>query len=43
VDGKAEQFIALSKEKNPKDKKENPFSNPHKKVTHLDTNYRSLF
>ncbi|WP_298221458.1 exodeoxyribonuclease V subunit beta [Flavobacterium sp.] len=39
--GKAEQFIALSKERNPKDKKENPFSNPYKKVTHLDTNYRS--
>ena len=32
--GKAEQFIALSKE-------ENPFSNPDKQTVHLDTNYRS--
>ncbi|MGL5113078.1 MAG: UvrD-helicase domain-containing protein, partial [Flavobacterium sp.] len=32
--GKAEQFIALSK-------KENPFSNPDKKLVHLDKNYRS--
>ncbi|WP_309642207.1 UvrD-helicase domain-containing protein [Flavobacterium sp.] len=32
--GKAEQFIALSKN-------ENPFNNPDKKITHLDTNYRS--
>jgi ATP-dependent exoDNAse (exonuclease V) beta subunit len=32
--GKAEQFIALGKN-------ENPFSNPDKKITHLDTNYRS--
>ena len=32
--GKAEQFIALSKE-------ENPFSNTEKKVKHLDKNFRS--
>ncbi|WP_277632454.1 UvrD-helicase domain-containing protein [Avrilella dinanensis] len=32
--GKAEQFITLSQHKN-------PFSNPDKKVVHLDTNYRS--
>ena len=32
--GKAEQFIALSKE-------QNPFSNPDKKLEHLDKNYRS--
>ncbi|OOV29877.1 ATP-dependent helicase [Flavobacterium sp. LM5] len=32
--GKAEQFIALSKE-------HNPFSNPEKKLVHLDKNYRS--
>ena len=32
--GKAEQFIALSKE-------ENPFHNPDKQLFHLDTNYRS--
>lgn len=32
--GKAEQFIALAKD-------EMPFSNPDKKVVHLDTNYRS--
>jgi ATP-dependent exoDNAse (exonuclease V) beta subunit len=32
--GKAEQFIALSKE-------HNPFSNPDKKLIHLDKNYRS--
>jgi ATP-dependent exoDNAse (exonuclease V) beta subunit len=39
--GKAEQFIALSKENNPYDKIENPFSNKEKKVKHLDKNYRS--
>ncbi|NHM06015.1 UvrD-helicase domain-containing protein [Flavobacterium sp. CYK-4] len=39
--GKAEQFIALSKNENPKDKNENPFSNKEKLVTHLETNYRS--
>ena len=39
--GKAEQFIALSKETSSQSKQENPFSNPDKKVTHLDTNYRS--
>ena len=39
--GKAEQFIALSKEQNPKDKSENPFSNKEKVVKHLDKNYRS--
>jgi len=39
--GKAEQFIALGKETNSQSKQENPFSNPDKKVTHLDTNYRS--
>ncbi len=39
--GKAEQFIALSKTENLKDKTENPFSNPDKVITHLDTNYRS--
>lgn len=33
--GKAEQFIALSKE-------ENPFSNPDKETKFLDTNYRSF-
>jgi len=33
--GKAEQFISLSQQ-------ENPFSNPDKKVVHLDTNYRSF-
>jgi ATP-dependent exoDNAse (exonuclease V) beta subunit len=33
--GKAEQFIALSKN-------ENPFSNKDKKTFHLDTNYRSF-
>ncbi len=32
--GKAEQFIALSKD-------HNPFSNPDKKLIHLDKNYRS--
>ena len=32
--GKAEQFIALSKN-------ENPFNNPEKKLEHLDKNYRS--
>ncbi|AYN06054.1 exodeoxyribonuclease V subunit beta [Flavobacterium sp. 140616W15] len=32
--GKAEQFIELSKDLN-------PFNNPDKKITHLDTNYRS--
>ena len=32
--GKAEQFIDLSKEAN-------PFSNPDKKLEHLDKNYRS--
>lgn len=32
--GKAEQFIALSKDNN-------PFSNPDKKLEHLDKNYRS--
>jgi len=32
--GKAEQFIELSKE-------HNPFNNPDKKITHLDTNFRS--
>jgi ATP-dependent exoDNAse (exonuclease V) beta subunit len=32
--GKAEQFIALSKNKN-------PFNNPDKKLEHLDKNYRS--
>ena len=32
--GKAEQFIALSKD-------ENPFNNPDKKAVSLDTNYRS--
>lgn len=32
--GKAEQFIELSKDKN-------PFSNPDKKLEHLDKNYRS--
>lgn len=32
--GKAEQFIALSKE-------ENPFNNPDKKLFHLETNFRS--
>lgn len=32
--GKAEQFIALGKDKN-------PFVNPDKKTHHLDTNYRS--
>lgn len=32
--GKAEQFIALSKN-------ENPFNNPEKVLKHLDTNYRS--
>ena len=32
--GKAEQFIALSKN-------QNPFSNPDKKLAHLDKNYRS--
>lgn len=32
--GKAEQFIELSKDKN-------PFSNKDKKIEHLDTNYRS--
>ena len=32
--GKAEQFIALGKDKN-------PFVNPDKKTYHLDTNYRS--
>lgn len=32
--GKAEQFIALSKDKN-------PFNNPEKVLEHLDTNYRS--
>ncbi len=32
--GKAEQFIELSKSKN-------PFNNPDKKLEHLDTNYRS--
>ena len=32
--GKAEQFIALTKE-------QNPFNNPEKVVTHLDKNYRS--
>ena len=32
--GKAEQFIALSKD-------ENPFNNPDKKIFHLSTNYRS--
>ncbi|MEO7979147.1 UvrD-helicase domain-containing protein [Flavobacterium sp.] len=39
--GKAEQFIELSKEVNPYNKEENPFSNKNKKVKHLDTNYRS--
>ncbi|MGK4566441.1 UvrD-helicase domain-containing protein [Flavobacterium sp. 3HN19-14] len=39
--GKAEQFIALSKEQNPADHNENPFSNKDKKVEHLDRNYRS--
>ena len=32
--GKAEQFIALSKD-------QNPFNNPEKKLEHLDKNYRS--
>ena len=32
--GKAEQFIALSKD-------QNPFNNPEKKLIHLDKNYRS--
>ncbi|MEL1241234.1 UvrD-helicase domain-containing protein [Flavobacterium flavipallidum] len=32
--GKAEQFIELSKDKN-------PFNNPDKKIEHLDRNYRS--
>ncbi|MGM8362313.1 UvrD-helicase domain-containing protein [Flavobacterium sp. ARAG 55.4] len=32
--GKAEQFIELSKDKN-------PFNNPDKNIEHLDTNYRS--
>jgi hypothetical protein len=32
--GKAEQFIELSKDKN-------PFSNPDKRLEHLDKNYRS--
>ncbi len=32
--GKAEQFIELSKDYN-------PFNNPDKKITHLDTNFRS--
>ena len=32
--GKAEQFIELSKDKN-------PFNNPDKKIKHLDKNYRS--
>ena len=39
--GKAEQFIELSKEINPYNKEENPFSNKDKEVKHLDTNYRS--
>lgn len=40
--GKAEQFIDLSKEENPNDKKQNPFSNKEKKVQKLATNYRSF-
>ncbi len=39
--GKAEQFIALSKEENPHDKSENPFSNKDKKLFKLGKNYRS--
>lgn len=39
--GKAEQFIALSKKENPKNKAENPFSNKDKTIINLDTNYRS--
>lgn len=39
--GKAEQFIALSKENNPNDANQNPFSNKDKKVTDLETNFRS--
>ncbi|MEO0060319.1 MAG: hypothetical protein RLZZ312_1966 [Bacteroidota bacterium] len=39
--GRAEQFIALSKENNPNDPSENPFSNKDKKVEDLEFNYRS--
>jgi ATP-dependent exoDNAse (exonuclease V) beta subunit len=39
--GKAEQFIELSKEEDSRNKKENPFNNPEKKLFHLEKNYRS--
>lgn len=39
--GKAEQFIQLSKEDNPNDVNENPFSNKDKGVFRLERNYRS--
>ena len=39
--GRAEQFIALSKENNPVDPAENPFSNKDKKVEDLKFNFRS--
>ena len=39
--GKAEQFIALSKNENPNSKNENPFNNKDKQAITLDTNYRS--
>ncbi len=40
--GKAEQFIELSKSDNSNDKKQNPFNNPEKVVTHLKKNFRSF-
>lgn len=39
--GKAEQFIQLSKEDNPLDVNQNPFSNKDKGVFRLERNYRS--
>jgi ATP-dependent exoDNAse (exonuclease V) beta subunit len=40
--GKAEQFIELCKTDDPNDKKQNPFNNPEKVVTHLKKNFRSF-